>query len=155
MSKPYPAPQIPITHSSHALLFILIALVLLTLLAFFFLFFKWTAIWIKNQMPWVWQALRSNWCRPISALNFAYTLANHRPELKFDKVDRPWVARIPIMSHHMSKPCKTLPCPSDFHNTLFAPVTFPFNRSTYNNSFSSFFFFLHNFIWELKKIGQS
>ena len=31
-------------------------------------------------------------------------------------------ARIYMMSHHMSKPGETFPCPSDFHDTLLAPL---------------------------------
>ena len=29
-----------------------------------------------------------------------------------------------LISHHMSEPCETLPCSSDFHDTLFTPLFF-------------------------------
>ena len=32
-----------------------------------------------------------------------------------------------MMSHHMSKACQTLLCPSDFHDRLLVPVTFYFH----------------------------
>ena len=65
--------------------------------------------------------------RPISALDFAYALTNHRQELKFDKAVSQSAARIQMMSHYMTKPYETLPCPSDFHDPLLDPFTFPFN----------------------------
>ena len=47
-------------------------------------------------------------------------------------------ARIQMMNHIMSKPCKTLPCPSDFHDTLLAPITsllLHLNSTPYTNFF--------------------
>ena len=47
----------------------------------------------------------SNSCRPISALDFAYVIANHRTEFQLGKIVSQSAARIQMMSHHMSKPC--------------------------------------------------
>ena len=51
------------------------------------------------------------------ALDFAYALANHRPELELGKTAGQSAARIQMMSHHMSKPSGTVSCSSDFHDT--------------------------------------
>ena len=58
------------------------------------------------------QCPKSNWCRPISALDFSY--ANHRLELKYGKSVGQSAARIKIRSNHMSKPGETLPAPQIF-----------------------------------------
>ena len=44
-------------------------------------------------------------------------LTNHRTEIRLDKSVSKSVAHIPMISHHMSKPCEP---PSDFYFTLFA-----------------------------------
>ena len=67
------------------------------------------------------------------ALDFAYALANHRPEIKLDRSLSRTAARILTMSHQMSKSYETLSCPSDFHDTLLAHVTFYFNCTPYLN----------------------
>ena len=77
----------------------------------------------------LWHALKINCCRLISALDFAYARVDHRPEFKLDKSVIQLATRIEMMSPHMSKPCKTLPCLSGFHDTLLAPVTFHLNRT--------------------------
>ena len=69
-------------------------------------------------------APNSNWWRPINALDFAYASANHRPEPKLGERVRQSAARIRMISHQMSKPCETLPCSSDFQDTLLAPDRF-------------------------------
>ena len=74
---------------------------------------------------------KSNWVRRISVLYFACALANTRLELKLGKSVSQSAGRIQMMSHHMSKPCETLHCSSDFYGTLLAPVSFHFN-STHN-----------------------
>ena len=61
---------------------------------------------------------------PTDALDFACALANHRTELKWDKNVSQSAVGFQMMSHHMSKPCETLPCSSDFHDTLLAPLVF-------------------------------
>ena len=53
-----------------------------------------------------------------------YALANHIQELKLDQSVSQLAARIQMMTHHMSKDCETLPCPSDFQDTLFASLLF-------------------------------
>ena len=83
----------------------------------------------KNQRPTAWHALKMNYCRLISALDFAYARVDHRPEFKLDKSVIQFATRIEKMSPHMSKTCKTLPCLSGFHDTLLAPVTFYLNRT--------------------------
>ena len=40
-------------------------------------------------------------------------------------------SRIQMMNQHMSQPCETLPCSSDFHDTLLDPVTFHFDYTPY------------------------
>ena len=56
--------------------------------------------------------------RFASAVDFAYALANHKPEPKLGESVSQSAARFQIMSHHMSRPCETLPCSPDFHNTF-------------------------------------
>ena len=58
----------------------------------------------------------SHCCQPISALDFAYALANHRPELILGECVSQSAARLQKITHHMSKPCKTFLCSSDFHD---------------------------------------
>ena len=67
---------------------------------------------------------KSNLYQPIIALDFSYAFAKHRSELKFDKSISQSAVRIQMMSHHMSHSCETLLCPSDFHDTLLAPLLF-------------------------------
>ena len=50
---------------------------------------------------------KSKGCRTISALHFAYALANHKQELKLGKSASQSAARIQIMNNHMSKPHET------------------------------------------------
>ena len=69
---------------------------------------------------------------PISALDFVYALAKHSSELKFDKGVSQSAARIQMISHHMSKPCKAFPCPSDFHNSFRYFSFHLFSQYTYN-----------------------
>ena len=71
---------------------------------------------MKEQRLEAIHALKSYWCRPISALDFTNALANHKPELKLGK-SVTQSARIQMMIHYMSQPCKTIPCSSDFHDT--------------------------------------
>ena len=54
-------------------------------------------------------------------MDFAYALANHRPQILLGKSVGQLAARIQMMSHHMSKPCEILPRSSDFHDTLLVP----------------------------------
>ena len=63
-------------------------------------------------MPW--HALKTNWCRSISGLDFAYALANHRPELKLGKPVSQSSASIQMMSHHMNKVCEIISAPQIF-----------------------------------------
>ena len=51
-------------------------------------------------------------------------LANQRPRsrTKLDKSVSQSAARIRMMSHHMNKPCETLPCASDYHDTRLASL---------------------------------
>ena len=54
----------------------------------------------------------------VSAL--AYASANHKQESKYgERVSQSGVY-IQVMSHQMSKPCETLHCSPDFHDTLLA-----------------------------------
>ena len=69
-------------------------------------------------------APKSNWCRPISARDFTYASANHRPELQLGESVGQSAARIQMMSHRMSQPCEVLPYSSDFHDTLLVPTSF-------------------------------
>ena len=59
---------------------------------------------MKNKRLGTCQAPKSNLCRPISALDYAYATANHRPELILGRSVSQSAARIWIISHHMSKP---------------------------------------------------
>ena len=61
------------------------------------------------------------------ALDFACTLANHRPDLKLGKSVSHSVASSQMMSHQISKPCETVPRSSNFHVTLPSPVIFNLN----------------------------
>ena len=61
------------------------------------------------------------------ALDFACAFANLRPDLKLGKSASHSAARIQMMSHHMSKPCETVPRSSNFHITLPSAVIFNFN----------------------------
>ena len=79
---------------------------------------------VNEKRLTVCHALKSNWSWPISALYFAYALANHRPEVKLDKSISQSATRVHMMSHHMSKTCETRPCASDFHLTFLAPLFF-------------------------------
>ena len=65
---------------------------------------------MKKQRLKVWHALKSNRCRPISALDLAYVSANHKPEFKSGKTVSQSAASIQMMSHHMSKPCEPISC---------------------------------------------
>ena len=58
-------------------------------------------------------------------------LANHRPEIRSRKSVSKSVPRIQMMSHHMSKPCETLPCSPDFHDTLLALASFHSHFTSY------------------------
>ena len=55
---------------------------------------------------------------------FAYALTNSRPELISGESVSQSVAHIQMMSHHMSKPCESLPCSSYFHDTPSPPLCF-------------------------------
>ena len=68
-----------------------------------------------------WNTLKCNRCQPISALDFAYASANHRPQFKSGKSVSQSAARIHMMSYHMSKPLRFLW--HTFHFNLF-PFTF-------------------------------
>ena len=69
-------------------------------------------------------ASKTSQCRPTSVLDFAHALANHRPELQLGENDSKSGAH-QMVSHQMSEPFKTLPCSSDFHDTLFrGPLVF-------------------------------
>ena len=56
--------------------------------------------------------------------NFAYASANPSPQPKLDEHVSQSAADIQMMSHQMSKPCLTLPCNSDFHDTLLVAASF-------------------------------
>lgn len=55
---------------------------------------------------------------PISTLDLVCALVNHRPEPKLSESASQSVARIKLMSNHMSKPYENLPCSTDFYDTL-------------------------------------
>ena len=61
---------------------------------------------MKKQRLRACHAVKSNLCRPISALDYANTLANHRPELNIGKIVTQSAAHIQMMSYHLSKPCE-------------------------------------------------
>ena len=59
-----------------------------------------------------------------SALDFAYSSANHRPEPKSGECVSQSASRIQMVSYQISKPCETHPCPPNFHGALLVPVGF-------------------------------
>ena len=65
-------------------------------------------------------------------MDFAYALANHRPQILLGESVGQLAARIQMMSHHMSKPCEILPRSSDFHDAFFVPVCFKYHFLTYS-----------------------
>ena len=97
----------------------------------------------KMAKTWGMACPKKNWCRSISAVDFAYALANYRPELKLDKSVSQSAARFQMLSHHMSKPWETHTCPSDFHHTHLTRITFHFNYISYSEG-PFFASFLHN-----------
>ena len=78
----------------------------------------------KKQKAWDMPCQKTNWCRPISALDLTYDSAHHRQELKLGESVSQSTPCIQMMSHHLIKLCESLPCSSDFHDTLLAYVSF-------------------------------
>ena len=56
----------------------------------------------------------SKGCWPISALDFAYAMANNTPELQLSLCVSETAVSIQMMSHHVIKPSGSLPCSSHF-----------------------------------------